>query len=255
LWADVVVNVTFKFDDTHPPMVMPAFWDGGSTWRVRFSPPTAGAWTYVTACNDLTDAGLHGVKGRFTAEEYTGNNPLYRHGILRPSKNNRFLEHADGTPFYWLGDTHWSGFSRAERFNSTNNGTGSMFKEMVNARVQQGYSVWKAETFAVNAAESWNAPINDGGPAWFDAAPGLTQLNPRFWADIDRRVAYVASQGMVISLAYAGIGRGMPDATKEPAMLDLARYAVARHAFSFCFAPAICRARDATIEPHVVCAP
>jgi len=58
----------------------------------------------------------------------------YRHGILRPNSGGRFLEHADGTPFYWLGDTHWSGFSTAEHWGDTDNttfdGTGSMFKEM-----------------------------------------------------------------------------------------------------------------------------
>ena len=48
-------------------------------------------------------------------------NPLFNHGILRPSSGGRYLEHADGTPFYWLGDTHWSGFSTAERWNETNN--------------------------------------------------------------------------------------------------------------------------------------
>ena len=37
---------------------------------------------------------------------YAGSNALYRHGILRPHKSGRFLEHADGVPFYWLGDTH-----------------------------------------------------------------------------------------------------------------------------------------------------
>lgn len=34
----------------------------------------------------------------------------------------------------------------------------------------------------------------------------------------------VNSQGIVVSLAYAGIGRGMPDATNEPVAAALARY-------------------------------
>jgi len=96
-------------------------------------------------------------------------------------------------------------------------------------RKKQGYSVWKAESFAVNANEPGNSPTNSGGPAWLPGA-SMSNLNPLFWADIDRRVAYVASQGIVTSLAYAGIGRGMPNAEHEPAMLSLARYAVARYA-------------------------
>ena len=31
--------------------------------------------------------------------------------MLRASANKRYFEHADGTPFYWLGDTWWSGLS------------------------------------------------------------------------------------------------------------------------------------------------
>ncbi len=133
LWADIDVNVTFSTGQL--TMVMPAFWDGGNTWRVRFSPTKPGSWEYISSCSDRADAGLHGVKGKFDASTYSGTNPLFQHGVLVPSTNNRYLQHADGTPFYWLGDTHWSGFSSAEHFDDTNNNSfdssGSMFKEMV----------------------------------------------------------------------------------------------------------------------------
>ena len=29
------------------------------------------------------------------------------HGRLRASDNQRFLQHEDGTPFFWLGETAW----------------------------------------------------------------------------------------------------------------------------------------------------
>ena len=29
------------------------------------------------------------------------------HGKLQVSDNQRFLQHADGTPFFWLGETAW----------------------------------------------------------------------------------------------------------------------------------------------------
>lgn len=34
------------------------------------------------------------------------NNP-WQHGPLQVSANSRYLQHADGTPFFWLGDTGW----------------------------------------------------------------------------------------------------------------------------------------------------
>ena len=133
LWADIELNVTFVSGAL--TMVMPGFWDGGDTWRVRFSPTKPGSWSYISSCSDSADAGLHGVKGTFESTAYSGTNPLFQHGVLVPSANRRYLEHADGTPIYWLGDTHWSGFSSAEHFDDTNNktfdNTGSMFKEMV----------------------------------------------------------------------------------------------------------------------------
>jgi hypothetical protein len=37
------------------------------------------------------------------------------HGDLKVSENRRFLVHADGTPFFWLGDTAWELFHRLTR--------------------------------------------------------------------------------------------------------------------------------------------
>ncbi|MEW6234403.1 MAG: DUF5060 domain-containing protein [Candidatus Omnitrophota bacterium] len=82
-----------------------ALWDGGTTWRVRFSPDCIGTWRYRTICNKKDNAGLHDRTGKFVCVPYRGDNPLYRHGELRLSGNRRFLRHADGTPFLFLGDT------------------------------------------------------------------------------------------------------------------------------------------------------
>ncbi len=39
----------------------------------------------------------------------------FRHGPLKVSENKRFLVHADGTPFFYLGDTAWELFHRLNR--------------------------------------------------------------------------------------------------------------------------------------------
>ncbi len=86
-----------------------AFWDGGRVWRVRFSPDEPGKWTYKTFCSDQSNSGLDGRSGSFECEKYRGDLPLVRHGELRLSDNRRYLQHADGTPFFWLADTVWCG--------------------------------------------------------------------------------------------------------------------------------------------------
>ena len=44
-----------------------------------------------------------------------GSNMPWSHGPLTVSSNGRFIEHADGTPFFWLGDTGWLLLSRLDR--------------------------------------------------------------------------------------------------------------------------------------------
>jgi hypothetical protein len=205
-------------------MVMPGFWDGEQTWKIRFAPTLEGIWSYQTKASDVN---LNNQTGSITCTPYTGTLPIYQHGFLKPSANNRYLTYADGTPFYWLGDTHWSGFNIAERFNESNDARfSSMFKGLIDRRTEQGFTVWKAETFA-NNNEASNPPSNEGGPAW-NNDKFFIDLNPGFWQNIDLRIQYLSSKGMVISMAQ-GIGRSMKDASVESDHKRLARYILARY--------------------------
>src|SRR4026207_940108 len=38
---------------------IPGFWDGGKTWRIRFSPTQTGNWKFETACSDTSNKRLH----------------------------------------------------------------------------------------------------------------------------------------------------------------------------------------------------
>ncbi|CAF4569914.1 unnamed protein product, partial [Rotaria sp. Silwood2] len=139
------------------------------------------------------DSGLNNQTGLITCIPYTGKLSIYQHGFIKPSANNRYLTYADGIPFYWLGDTHWSGFNIAERFNESNDiRFTSMFKGMIDRRLEQGCTVWKAETFA-NNNEQGNPARNEGGPAWNNGG-FFIDLNPGFWQNIDQRIEYLASK-------------------------------------------------------------
>lgn len=205
-------------------MTIPGFWDGGQIWKIRFAPTIEGLWRYTTKANDTY---LNNQTGFVMCTSYTGTLPIYQHGFLKPSANNRYLTYADGKPFYWLGDTHWSGFNIAERFNQSNDVRfTSMFKGMIDRRQQQGFTVWKAETFA-NNNEQGNPARNEGGPAWMNGR-FFIDLNPAFWQNIDQRILYLASKGMIISMAQ-GIGRSMKNASVESDHKRLARYILARY--------------------------
>ena len=85
------------------------FWNGGLEWRVRFMPDEVGAWHFDLSCSDDTNSGLHAQRGDFTCSHPIGKTRFELHGRLQLSENRRYLSHADGTPFFWLGDTAWNG--------------------------------------------------------------------------------------------------------------------------------------------------
>jgi hypothetical protein len=85
------------------------FWNGGLEWCVRWMPNEIGIWTYQTECTDASNSGLHGQMGTFTCSEPSKLNCFEEHGAVRVSDDRRYLEHADGTPFFWLADTAWNG--------------------------------------------------------------------------------------------------------------------------------------------------
>ena len=113
---------------------MPAFWAGDSTWRVRYAAPKAGVYSYRTECNNTADAALHGRTGKLTVKPFVGKNPLYQRGFIRVAPDNRHFEHADGTPFFWLGDTWWMGL--CQRLNWPNG-----FQFLVADRTRKGFTV------------------------------------------------------------------------------------------------------------------
>ena len=105
-FADVTVLVHYTKAGA-PSLTGYGFWDGGSTFKFRQVFPEAGTWHYKTTATDESDSGLHNREGEVHVVPYTGTNSLYRHGLLQVSADQRFLVHADGTPFLWVADTLW----------------------------------------------------------------------------------------------------------------------------------------------------
>lgn len=100
--ATLTVLFTSPLGDTSQ---VDGFWDGGKTWRVRFSPNQPGRWTFKTTCSDAANRGLHNQTGEFLCTAATGQSRFHQHGPVRVARDHRHLEHGDGTPFFWLADT------------------------------------------------------------------------------------------------------------------------------------------------------
>ncbi|HEX5218990.1 MAG TPA: DUF4038 domain-containing protein [Verrucomicrobiae bacterium] len=89
------------------------FWDGSKTWRVRYQPAFPGRWTYYTMCSDTSNSGLHNQKGEFLCIAAKADHRFAEHGPLQVARDHQHFEHADRTPFLWLGDAAWNAAERS----------------------------------------------------------------------------------------------------------------------------------------------
>ncbi len=83
-------------------MIVPGFWDGEASWKMRFTPSSEGTWTYAVSVRDARGASLPGL-GEFTVT------PSDLHGWIMPGNSfnaaysGHYLVYHDGTPFYGVG--------------------------------------------------------------------------------------------------------------------------------------------------------
>jgi len=196
-------------------MKMPGFWDGGTTWKVRFAPTMYGVWTYKTTCTDTANTGLNGQEGKIGCNIYKGDLAIYQHGFVKAETGKRYFMYADGTPFFYLGDTHWT--MSDEDFDSSEvEGIASQFKYLVDKRVEQGFTVYQSE------------PLG----AKYNLANGLSLADLEGFADLDRRFAYIAEKGLVHSNSQLLFTSVLDYQAKQyPAdyLAKLSRYWVARY--------------------------
>jgi hypothetical protein len=230
-FQDVDVTATFT-KAGNKAIIRPAFWDGGGTWKVRFAPPQTGLWTMTTSATDIKNRGLHHVTKTVQCDPYSGNLDIYKHGFLKISSNGRYMTYADGTPFFYLGDTHW--ILSHERFSTSNAvGVASQFKYTVDKRVMQGFTVfqsepgWQARSAQIRITDEANA--DEEADANF--SHGFTRADLAGFANLDRKFKYIADNGLVhanAEICWVGDPAGFPIFT-EALMARLAKYWVARY--------------------------
>ena len=81
-------SVTARFThESGRTLTLAGFWDGENKWLVRFAPDACGKWTYSIAFEGEGPC----AQGELEAVPYEGDNPLYQHGFLRVSDNQRYL--------------------------------------------------------------------------------------------------------------------------------------------------------------------
>jgi len=214
------------------------FWDGGKTWRVRVTATTPGEWGWTSGSEPI-DPGLGGHSGRFTAAEWSqqekGENPL-RRGFLRATANGHAFQHADGTPFFLVGDTWWATptlrypwfeggkprplgpkagfkdyvrFRRKQEFNCIamiaafphwhNDGKARGLKMADGTIVRSAWGQAGTKSAKTMTDEAGRRPFHFPGkvPGYESIVPDLQRINPAYFQGMDRKIDYLNARGMV----------------------------------------------------------
>jgi Protein of unknown function (DUF4038)/Domain of unknown function (DUF5060) len=211
------LDVTFTSPSSKVVRV-PAFWAGGNTWRVRYASPEIGVHTYVTSCTDAHDMGLEQVAGRVQVVPYMGDNPLFRHGPIRVAADRRHLEHADGTPFFWLGDTWWMGLCERLKWPDE-------FHTLAADRRTKGFTVVQIVAGLYPDMPAFDPRgKNESGFPWTE---NYGQIRPEYFDHADKRIAHLVDQDLVPCVVMAW-GYHLPWTGVEK-MKKHVRYVMARY--------------------------
>jgi hypothetical protein len=166
---------------------IPAFWAGEQSWRVRYAPKRPGKHSWRTICSDTSNADLHGLTGTLNVGPYQGDNPLHKHGPIRVSADKRHFEYADGTPFFWLGDTWWMGL--CQRMNWPRD-----IQTLAADRARKGFTVVQIVAgLYPDMPERDPRGANEAGFPW---EAGYTRINPAYFDMADLRIEYLVSKAM-----------------------------------------------------------
>jgi hypothetical protein len=184
---DVSVNMVVTCPDGSKKDIV-GFWDGGNTWRLRFSSQNIGAYCFITVCSDSSNKKLHNHKGDFNIIPYVGSNSLYIHGQVKASSNKKYLEHADSKPFFWLGDTWWMGFTSRLTWPKD-------FKLLTSDRVQKGFNVIQIIA-GLYPDMDWQDPrgANEAGFPW---DKDFSSINPEYFRVADKKIAWLCNNGLM----------------------------------------------------------
>jgi hypothetical protein len=111
-------------------------------------------------------------------------NPFTKHGKLRVAKTGTYLEHADGTPFFVLADTCWTGPALSNPVD---------WNAYLKDRKAKGFTA-----IQFNCVSPWRtAPTDGAGRTAYEIADGKLVPNDAFFQQLDTRLKAVNDHGML----------------------------------------------------------
>ena len=172
------VKLSARFTAGPDAMTVPGFYDGGGTYRIRFSPPVPGHWTYQTHSNRPA---LDAKTGAIDAGPATGAN----HGPVRVYKTFHF-QYADGTPYFQVGTTCYAWTHQGNDLEEQTLRTlaASPFNKIRMCVFPKSYQY--------NTNDPATYPFVRGADGKFD----FSRFDPADWQHLERRVADLEKLGI-----------------------------------------------------------
>ncbi|MBN2354941.1 DUF4038 domain-containing protein [candidate division KSB1 bacterium] len=178
-YRDITLQGTFQ--GPTKTITIEGFWDGSDIWKVRMAPNEVGPWTYQIT----SSVAQLRTSGSFNCID--SDLP----GFIRvsPSRPHTFM-YDDGTPWLWLGDTAWRGYTSQIPYESR-------WKYLIDLRAQQGYTAIQSIVVSyINGLNFWK---NEGGTCFYETSTikDYDYLNPGYFRWIDKRINYALSKNII----------------------------------------------------------
>jgi len=267
-YLDVDVWVELKKTDSKTEVYrIPIFWDGANVFRARLVATSPGHWTWkvINETVENLDAGFIDQGSSFTAIAADARTNPNNHGFIRTAANNRTLEYADGTPFFYTADTSWSALTEVFDFNQANNITGISFQDYILARKSQGFNglnviasfpddtyiadfnknkqfpnsrrgLWSDKTWAkkvgLEGATPFEMKAAEASVTDWNEEVDYKKINPKYWQSVDQRMQFLSDQGFVTLFEAVRRHERWPfrtDASEKDAFYNYMRYLWGRY--------------------------
>lgn len=184
-YTDVVVTATFNGPDGEQQTIR-GFWNGGSEFVVRFTPTSAGDWSY-SVTSEPADMGL-AQSGSFSASPAS---PAETGFLRRDPAHPYSFVYDNGDRYFMMGQTYYDVMRTA----------------CAGERWQEG--VLKSNEYGINKIRIFVHSLGFGPdhlhPDFYPAEyvfedDDHDQLNIDYWKRLDEVVIFLAEQGMVADL-------------------------------------------------------
>ena len=173
-YSSVTLRAEFRSPKGGRTKVMPAFWDGGRQFTIRFSPDYEGRWDFRIISNIQS---LDKRTGSFQAE------PAKTPGFIEVFNKRYFKYPLTNSPHYWLGDTvlglgtvPWEAFRRA-----------------ADRRAEQKFTHIRASV--LGSPDRASQVFKEPDKPWIE-----------YFRELDTRVAYLHGLGLVTDLVLGNSG-------------------------------------------------